>query len=162
KLTIDSRFLAADALAHVGTKLQSRPDVLAQLTDLADGPAIEPRVRQAARRALVQANATKERETACTAGTTPLPRPTGSPPVGLLCFVPGRGPSFRGARPRGLMAEIPVAEGAPTAPARENQNNRADMAAKKILMLVGDFVEDYEAMVPFQALQMVGFTVQIL
>lgn len=33
------------------------------------------------------------------------------------------------------------------------------MAAKKILMLVGDFVEDYEAMVPFQALVMVGHTV---
>ena len=33
------------------------------------------------------------------------------------------------------------------------------MAAKKILMLVGDFVEDYEAMVPFQALLMVGHTV---
>jgi protease I len=30
------------------------------------------------------------------------------------------------------------------------------MAAKKILMLVGDFVEDYEVMVPFQALQAVG------
>ncbi len=33
------------------------------------------------------------------------------------------------------------------------------MAAKKILMLVGDFVEDYEAMVPFQMLTMVGHTV---
>lgn len=33
------------------------------------------------------------------------------------------------------------------------------MASKKILMLVGDFVEDYEVMVPFQALQMVGHTV---
>jgi protease I len=33
------------------------------------------------------------------------------------------------------------------------------MAAKKILMLVGDFVEDYEVMVPFQALQMVGHVV---
>lgn len=33
------------------------------------------------------------------------------------------------------------------------------MAAKKILMLVGDFVEDYEVMVPFQALQMVGHKV---
>jgi protease I len=33
------------------------------------------------------------------------------------------------------------------------------MAAKKILMLVGDFVEDYEVMVPFQALLMVGHTV---
>jgi protease I len=28
--------------------------------------------------------------------------------------------------------------------------------AKKILMLVGDFVEDYEVMVPFQALQIAG------
>lgn len=33
------------------------------------------------------------------------------------------------------------------------------MGAKKILMLVGDFVEDYEVMVPFQALLMVGHTV---
>ena len=33
------------------------------------------------------------------------------------------------------------------------------MPAKKILMLVGDFVEDYEVMVPFQALQMVGHIV---
>src|SRR5437899_2284039 len=33
------------------------------------------------------------------------------------------------------------------------------MAAKKILMLVGDYVEDYEVMVPFQALWMVGHTV---
>ena len=33
------------------------------------------------------------------------------------------------------------------------------MAAKKILMLVGDFGEDYEIMVPFQALLAVGHTV---
>lgn len=33
------------------------------------------------------------------------------------------------------------------------------MSHKKILMLVGDYVEDYEVMVPFQALQMVGHTV---
>lgn len=33
------------------------------------------------------------------------------------------------------------------------------MAQKKILMIVGDFVEDYEAMVPFQILTMVGHTV---
>ena len=33
------------------------------------------------------------------------------------------------------------------------------MARKKILMLVGDYVEDYEVMVPFQALQMAGHTV---
>ena len=33
------------------------------------------------------------------------------------------------------------------------------MAAKKILMLIGDFAEDYEVMVPFQALLMVGHTV---
>ena len=33
------------------------------------------------------------------------------------------------------------------------------MAGRQILMLVGDFVEDYEAMVPFQALQAVGHEV---
>jgi protease I len=33
------------------------------------------------------------------------------------------------------------------------------MGAKKILMLVGDYVEDYEVMVPFQALLMVGHSV---
>ena len=33
------------------------------------------------------------------------------------------------------------------------------MASKSVLMLVGDFVEDYEVMVPFQALLMVGHTV---
>ncbi len=34
------------------------------------------------------------------------------------------------------------------------------MSAKRILMLVGDYVEDYEVMVPFQALRMVGHTVE--
>jgi protease I len=33
------------------------------------------------------------------------------------------------------------------------------MASKRILMLVGDYVEDYEVMVPFQALQTLGHTV---
>jgi protease I len=33
------------------------------------------------------------------------------------------------------------------------------MRPAKLLMLAGDFVEDYEIMVPFQALQMVGYTV---
>ena len=33
------------------------------------------------------------------------------------------------------------------------------MRSAKLLMIVGDYVEDYEAMVPFQALQMVGHTV---
>jgi protease I len=36
------------------------------------------------------------------------------------------------------------------------------MAAKKILMLVGDFGEDYEIMVPFQALLAVGHTVHAI
>jgi len=39
------------------------------------------------------------------------------------------------------------------------QERRSVMAAKKILMLVGDFVEDYEVMVPFQALLAVGHEV---
>jgi protease I len=36
------------------------------------------------------------------------------------------------------------------------------MAAKRILMLVGDYVEDYEAMVPFQMLLMVGHHVDAI
>ncbi len=36
------------------------------------------------------------------------------------------------------------------------------MARKKILMLVGDFVEDYEAMVPYQILTMVGHDVHLV
>ena len=35
------------------------------------------------------------------------------------------------------------------------------MPKKKILMLVGDFVEDYEVMVPFQMLLMVGHDVDV-
>ncbi|MEA1651599.1 DJ-1/PfpI family protein [Nitrospirillum sp. BR 11164] len=33
------------------------------------------------------------------------------------------------------------------------------MSVKRILMIVGDFAEDYETMVPFQALSMVGYQV---
>jgi protease I len=36
------------------------------------------------------------------------------------------------------------------------------MAAKCILMLVGDYVEDYEVMVPYQALLMVGHKVDVV
>ena len=36
------------------------------------------------------------------------------------------------------------------------------MAVKKILALAGDYVEDYEPMVPFQALQMVGHRVDVV
>ena len=36
------------------------------------------------------------------------------------------------------------------------------MATKKILMLAGDYVEDYEIIVPFHALQMVGHTVHVV
>jgi len=39
-----------------------------------------------------------------------------------------------------------------------NQQETA-MAAKKILMICGDYCEDYETMVPFQALLAVGHTV---
>jgi protease I len=38
-------------------------------------------------------------------------------------------------------------------------SRRAALARKNILMLVGDYVEDYEVMVPFQALLMVGHSV---
>lgn len=36
------------------------------------------------------------------------------------------------------------------------------MSAQKILMIVGDYVEDYEVMVPFQAFLMVGHTVHVV
>jgi protease I len=36
------------------------------------------------------------------------------------------------------------------------------MPAKRILILTGDFVEDYEVMVPFQALTMLGHTVHVV
>ena len=36
------------------------------------------------------------------------------------------------------------------------------MSHAKLLMIVGDFAEDYETMVPFQALQMVGHTVHAI
>jgi protease I len=36
------------------------------------------------------------------------------------------------------------------------------MKHARILMLVGDYVEDYEAMVPFQALEMLGYTVNAI
>jgi len=36
------------------------------------------------------------------------------------------------------------------------------MATRRILFLTGDYVEDYEMMVPFQALQMVGYTVHAI
>jgi protease I len=44
---------------------------------------------------------------------------------------------------------------------QSTQDNRKEItvSVKKILMLVGDYVEDYEVMVPFQALLMVGHTV---
>ncbi len=36
------------------------------------------------------------------------------------------------------------------------------MSSRKILIVTGDFTEDYEIMVPFQALQMVGHTVDVV
>jgi protease I len=36
------------------------------------------------------------------------------------------------------------------------------MADRKILILTGDYVEDYEIMVPYQALSMLGYTVHVI
>src|SRR5258706_8767083 len=44
-------------------------------------------------------------------------------------------------------------------PSTKRLRLRSQAMAKKILMLVGDFVEDYEVMVPFQALQIAGHKV---
>ncbi len=74
----------------------------------------------------------------------------------MACWpVSAAGPRRRGARP-------PEGRGAYTDGTRTLlffSQPGAIMAAKKILMLVGDFVEDYEVMVPFQALEMVGHRV---
>src|SRR5690606_3511322 len=37
-----------------------------------------------------------------------------------------------------------------------------NIMAKKVLLLVGDYVEDYEAMVPFQAMESVGIKVDTI
>jgi protease I len=47
----------------------------------------------------------------------------------------------------------------PAIPPAHSISTETNMAAKKILMLTGDYTEDYETMVPFQALLMVGHTV---
>jgi len=39
---------------------------------------------------------------------------------------------------------------------------RATMPSRKILILTGDFVEDYEVMVPFQALSALGYVVHVV
>jgi hypothetical protein len=41
------------------------------------------------------------------------------------------------------------------------KQRRASLKAQRILMLVGDFVEDYEAMVPLQILLMEGRRVDV-
>ena len=40
---------------------------------------------------------------------------------------------------------------------QKNNKKEFTMSAKKILMLIGDCMEDYEVMVPFQAPQVVGY-----
>src|ERR1700682_2573276 len=42
---------------------------------------------------------------------------------------------------------------------KPSQSKEQSAMAKKLLMLVGDYVEDYEVMVPFQALQIAGHQV---
>lgn len=46
------------------------------------------------------------------------------------------------------------------AKASAKQTETAQSGAKKLLFLVGDYVEDYEVMVPFQALMMLGYQVE--
>jgi len=46
------------------------------------------------------------------------------------------------------------------AKASAKQAETAKSGAKKLLFLVGDYVEDYEVMVPFQALMMLGYQVE--
>lgn len=48
------------------------------------------------------------------------------------------------------------------AEAEVTQSREQRVAAKKILILAGDYVEDYEIIVPFQALAMVGYVVHVV
>ncbi len=45
---------------------------------------------------------------------------------------------------------------------KEKNTKGEIMAKKRILIIVGDYVEDYEVMVPFQALKMVGHDVDVV
>jgi protease I len=59
-------------------------------------------------------------------------------------------PLAKKAAPKSVVKAAPKSATKPTGKA----------GAKKILMLVGDYVEDYEVMVPFQALTMLGYVVE--
>lgn len=100
-------------------------------------------------------------------------------PVGVLQQAAGYGRMNNcreGLSPENLLAsEVRPATASPIPPPPEpeliggewsfilaihfNSWRLRSMPAKRILMIVGDFVEDYEVMVPFQALQMVGHQV---
>jgi hypothetical protein len=73
---------------------------------------------------------------------------------------PGTGPRWQYSRKSPSRAKAVVTD--PSAPSTTQffpEKTDPSIPAKKILMLVGDYVEDYEVMAPFQALQMVGHTV---
>ncbi|MDR3640459.1 MAG: DJ-1/PfpI family protein [Humidesulfovibrio sp.] len=57
-------------------------------------------------------------------------------------------------------AKKTTAAKAPVKKAAAKKGPAAKSTAKKLLFLVGDFVEDYEVMVPFQALLMLGYQVE--
>jgi protease I len=54
--------------------------------------------------------------------------------------------------------KAPAKAAAPKAPTKKVPAPKS--ATKKLLFLVGDYVEDYEVMVPFQALMMLGYQVE--
>jgi protease I len=73
------------------------------------------------------------------------------------------------AKPAATPASKPAAKALAKKPAPKSTVKAAPKSAakptgkagaKKILMLVGDYVEDYEVMVPFQALTMLGYVVE--
>src|SRR5262245_29009638 len=73
---------------------------------------------------------------------------------------PARGTELTGAAGDGILPP----HDRRARPARLARGSRATLRketamAKRILMLVGDYAEDYEVMVPFQALQMAGHPV---
>lgn len=66
-----------------------------------------------------------------------------------------KAPAKPAAKPAAKKPAKPAAKAAPKAPTRTAEKAQA----KKLLLLAGDYVEDYEIMVPFQALLMLGYQV---
>lgn len=75
--------------------------------------------------------------------------------------APAKAPAKKAPAKAPAKAAAPKKPAKPAAAAKKAAPKAAEKAqAKRILFLVGDYVEDYEVMVPFQALLMLGYQVE--